>query len=220
MAITGGKEDDSEQGSTFRWTNVQIGDRARHDCEVSQRPKRGAAIPNAGQCEDALAESVVKPDAARIKRIRMHAKPWRAHWSGMTEPDRVNHRRARPGVTLAVRIGRIRSCSPVAARLTEVSLQSTRSDSTHSGVDAMRMTPTSTKRHERARTRLHRAPVRAVPPSRQPLAMARSGRTDCDRRRGLGPDPTAEVSARSGRAMGEVEGAVRPGAGGVPRERD
>ena len=41
--------------------------------------------------EDRLADAVIKPDAAAIKRRRLGAKPWRTHEGSATESERVSH---------------------------------------------------------------------------------------------------------------------------------
>ena len=53
--------------------------------------------------EDRLADFVIKPDAAAIKRRRLGAKPWRAHEESTTEAERVSHTPRGGGVALAAR---------------------------------------------------------------------------------------------------------------------
>ena len=65
--------------------------------------------------EDPLADSVIKPDAAAIKRRRLRAKTWRAHEESTTEPERVSHTPRGGGVALAARIALIPFSSPTKA---------------------------------------------------------------------------------------------------------
>ena len=67
--------------------------------------------------------SVIKPDAAAIKRRRFGAKPWRVHEDSATEPERVSHTPRGGGVALAARIALVPFSSPVMARFTDSSLQ-------------------------------------------------------------------------------------------------
>ena len=65
--------------------------------------------------EDSLADSVIKPDAAAIKRRRLGAKPWRVHQDSAAEPARV-YRTPRGGsVTVAEPIVLTRFSTPVTA---------------------------------------------------------------------------------------------------------
>ena len=63
--------------------------------------------------EDPLADSVIKPDAAGIKRTRLGAKPWRAHEDSATEPGRMSHTPRGGGVVLAARAAPSALSSPV-----------------------------------------------------------------------------------------------------------
>ena len=51
--------------------------------------------------DDPFADSVVKPEAAAIKRRRLGANPWRAHEESTSEPGPVHHTPKGGGVTLA-----------------------------------------------------------------------------------------------------------------------
>ena len=71
--------------------------------------------------EDSLADSVIKPHAAAIKRRRLGAKPWRVHQDSATESARV-YRTPRGGsVALAEPIVLTRFSTPVMARHAETS---------------------------------------------------------------------------------------------------
>ena len=73
--------------------------------------------------EDPLADSVIKPDTAAIKRRRLGAKPWREHEDSATEPERVSQTPRGGGVALAVRVAPSPFSTPVGAKPTESSLQ-------------------------------------------------------------------------------------------------
>ena len=66
--------------------------------------------------EDPLADSVIKPDTAAIKRRRMGAKPWREHKDSTIEPERVSHTPRGGGVALAARIALVPFSSPITAK--------------------------------------------------------------------------------------------------------
>ena len=96
--------------------------------EWARNPGRSIAVPT--RCsellacverEDPLADSVIKPDAAAIKRRRFGAKPWRVHGDSATEPERVSHTPRGGGVALAAPIALTRFSTPVTARHTNSS---------------------------------------------------------------------------------------------------
>ena len=72
--------------------------------------------------EDSLADSVIKPDAAAIKRRRLGAKPWRVHQDSATEPARVSHTHKGRGVALAAMIALTPFSTPITSTLIEISL--------------------------------------------------------------------------------------------------
>ena len=74
----------------------------------STRPG-GACVRRAG---GPLANSVIKPDAAAIKRRRLGAKPWRVHQDSATEPACVHHTHRGGSVTLAEPIVLTRFSTP------------------------------------------------------------------------------------------------------------
>ena len=65
--------------------------------------------------EDPFADSVIKRDAAEIKRRRHEAKPWRTREDFATEPDRASRIPRGGCVALAVRPDLFRLSSPVTA---------------------------------------------------------------------------------------------------------
>ena len=94
--------------------------------------RRGSEIRGLLACvegEDRLAISVIKPDAAAIKRRRLGAKPWRVHQDSATEPARVHHTPRGGSVTLAEPIVLTRFSTRVTATLTDSSVRQTRSGS-------------------------------------------------------------------------------------------
>ena len=66
--------------------------------------------------EARLADSVIKPDAAAIKRRRLGAKPSRVHQDSAIDPARVHHTPKGGSVTLAEPIVLTRFSTPVTAR--------------------------------------------------------------------------------------------------------
>ena len=65
--------------------------------------------------EDPLADSVIKPDAAAIKRRRFGAEPWRVHEDSATERGRVSQTPRGGTVALAVRVAPSPFSSPTTA---------------------------------------------------------------------------------------------------------